>query len=73
MLSKASLFIVLCAHSLSGSRRRGGKELLKRLSSDLITRFGRGFLQRNFTGSRASNAELELINLNSNLCRYDQK
>jgi predicted nuclease of restriction endonuclease-like (RecB) superfamily len=37
----------------SGSRRAGyGKELLKRLSSDLTTRFGRGFSQRNLDQMR---------------------
>jgi predicted nuclease of restriction endonuclease-like (RecB) superfamily len=37
----------------SGSKRAGyGKELLKRLSSDLTTRFGRGFSQRNLEQMR---------------------
>ena len=37
----------------SGGRRAGyGKELLKRLSSDLTTRFGRGFSQRNLEQMR---------------------
>ncbi len=37
----------------SGSRRAGyGKELLKRLSSDLTERFGRGFSRRNLEQMR---------------------
>jgi hypothetical protein len=39
----------------SGGRRAGyGKELLKRLASDLTARFGRGFSRRNFGQRRLS-------------------